>query len=388
MKKLAIITGVLEELNASNEADDYSIGAILRSKLFDTIVLAVPKGGGDTTPLKNLAERHKIKYFEGEPNNIAKRFREVLNIWPADIVCRFQLRASWVDIQLVKRSVDIILKGFDYADYDYSVNYAMGCDSFSISAFLKMERILSGMNQDDPLTATFQFSPWACMQNPAVFRVGVVQAPEKYSEARALAIRRRLDFLIGHKQNMIGSPVDKPALRYIKTASLLDKNWNVAEISSGTGGGAAYLSQYCKTLTAYEINPTYVEYAKCNYSNYPVIYALGGSETLNQLNDFFDCVISLHTLEHVPDDYIFLTHINQSMRRQGCLILEVPRLMERPMGMPLWPFHEREYLPHDVRRLLKSCGFAITQELGVSRNNYVDIAQAREAMMFIARKTT
>lgn len=313
MKKLAVITAVPEELNDSISAFDYSIGPILESKLFDEVILAVPDKV-ESAPLRILAERHGIIFFAGDPNNVCQRFQQLLNCHTADIISRFQLRASWVDMDLVRRSLELVASGYDYADYAYDVNYAMGCDTFSLAAFKRVVRCLAEINEDEQRKRTFEFSPWAYMQDPSCFNVGQIEAPSMYSPAKALAIRDRLNILIGDKQNMIGSPVDQPALRYVKVAGMLNRAWNIGEISCGYGGGAAYLSKYCKHVTAYEINSSYIDYARTHYSKYSVNYILGDDRYLAQAAESYDCIVSLHTLEHVSDDWSFLAHINEALR--------------------------------------------------------------------------
>jgi SAM-dependent methyltransferase len=382
--RLAIITGVSEELNDGQSGNDYSIGPILESGMFEKVVLAVPDTPA-SKPLADLAERLGICFLAGDPHNVCHRIRQVLDIYPAEIISRFQLRASWVDMVLVAESLQLVEAGQDYADYDYDVNYAMGCDTFSRQAFERVESILKTLPDNDARRITYQFSPWALMQDRSRFAIGTVNVQHTYPLEKALALRSRLDRLIGHKQNMIGSPVDHPALRYVKTAEFLQDSWFVGEISAGFGGGAAYLSRFCNGVKAYEINPDYVAYAQKNYAAYPVNYVLGDDRCLAESAASFDCVVSLHTLEHVADDYCFLRHIGKALKPDGQLVIEVPRLMPKPMGMPLWPFHEREYEVEQMRSMLAACGFSIEREFGISRNEYVEIDKSREAMMFIAR---
>jgi 2-polyprenyl-3-methyl-5-hydroxy-6-metoxy-1,4-benzoquinol methylase len=161
----------------------------------------------------------------------------------------------------------------------------------------------------------------------------------------------------------------------------------VAEISCGLGGGAAaYISQFCKSIVAYGVINDYVRLAKRHYSSYPLTYTYVGDYDLIRRKEFFDAIVSLHTLEPVPNDVFFLMAISEALKTGGILTLEVPRLLLKPMGMPLWPFHERECNLTDLRVLLAKTGFKIEDEFGVSRNEYVDIEQTREAMMIICSR--
>lgn len=385
MRNLAIITGVIDEINESKSQDDYSIGPVLASGLFDEVVLAVPDNEHADT-LRDFCKNFDIKFFAGDEGNVLQRISRVLEVYSCDCISRFQLRASWVDMSLVSRSLDCIADGYEYADYAYDVNYAMGCDSFSLEAFEKAKGIVSTLSKDDVQKGVYEFSPWALMQRRDLFNVGLVNVSEVYPMDRAVALRKRLANLIGNKQNMIGSPVDRPASRYLKASEYLNPKWHVAEISCGLGGGAAYLSQHCASLTAYEVDAEYVNFAREEYKDYKVDYIHGGDESIIKKKEKFDCIVSLHTLEHVPDDTAFLAALFEALKPGGRLILEVPRLLMKPLGMPLWPFHEREYQLVEIRTLLDRIGFKIGQELGVSRNEYVDIEFAREAMMFLCRR--
>lgn len=385
MRNLAVITGVPEELNDGTSAHDYSIGPILESGLFNEVVLAVPDMG-ESKQMRDVAERFGIRFLAGDPVNVCRRIRQALDFYPSDTVSRFQLRASWVDMNLVKASLKSVHAGHDYADFAFDVNYAMGSDTFSVEAFEQVEKYIQSMEHGDRRKKTFEFSPWALLQDRTLFNVGTIQISDQYSKEKAMAIRERLNTLIGNKQNMIGSPVDQPALRYVKTAEFIEPNWSVGEISCGYGGGAAFLSTTCLGVTAFDISSEYILHAKANYSTYAVKYIHGNDIAFGCLEGKFDCVVSLHTLEHVDDDLRFLQNVYRALKIGGTFILEVPRLMPIPMGMPLWPFHEREYQLEDVQIKLTSCGFQIDHELGVSRNDYCDISKAREAMMFIARK--
>jgi 2-polyprenyl-3-methyl-5-hydroxy-6-metoxy-1,4-benzoquinol methylase len=383
-KTIAIITGVFEELNTSELVDDYSIGPIQKSKLYDNIVLAIPDNK-HSSALVSLAQKFKIDFFIGDENNVCKRFREVLNHYPGEIISRFQLRASWVDMNLVQKSINLISNGYDYVDYDLDINYAMGCDTFSKKAFLKAENIISKMLLNDSNKVVYEFSPWALFQDNKRFNVGLINNIEKYTLEKSISIRNNLIKIIGDKENMIESNVKYPAIRYLKTKNFLNPRMNVAEISCGWGGGAAYLSKFCLQITAFDINATYIKYARKKYQKYDVDFIHGGDDFLDKFGKY-DCIISLHTMEHVRDDQKFLKNIFKSLNVGGLFILEVPRLMPYPMGMPLWPFHHREYNLIDIRKLLNTHGFHILQEFGVSRNKYAHIDFSREAFMFILRK--
>ena len=58
---------------------------------------------------------------------------------------------------------------------------------------------------------------------------------------------------------------------------------------------------------------------------------MGNHETLLTMNTSFDCIISLHTLEHVQDDTNFVESIYSVLKTGGKFLLEVPRLLLKPL---------------------------------------------------------
>ena len=383
-KTVAIVSGIAEELNASNNEYDYSIGKLKSCKLFDNIVIASPNIE-TSIEIEQLAKSWEVDYYAGPGNNVLQRFKDVINIFKPNIICRVQLRACWVDIGLVSQALDLIRQGFDYIDYGLDINYAMGADIFTSECFLKAEKIINGM--DECLDKnTFQFSPWALMQDNTVFNIGTVETVELYSKHEVKRLRKKLDTLFGLEQNMLAVNPSDPGIRYRKVQTYIDKKDIVLDIACGKGGGTSYLSNYCSMIYGIDSDLRYIEYAKMNYGNNSVSFIHGTDKNIKKLNIYFDKIVSLHTIEHVNDDGKFLVYLNKYLKPDGLLILEVPRLLKYPLGEPLWPFHEREYSVNEIRKLLHKTGFEIVEEKGGNRNRYVGVKYAREVLFFVARK--
>ena len=101
--------------------------------------------------------------------------------------------------------------------------------------------------------------------------------------------------------------------------------------------------------------------------------------------EYFDVVVSLHTLEHVPDDRLMLRSLYNNLRKEGKLILEVPLLRKRPLGVPINPYHYREYHKEDIVDMIEDVGFEVFKLIGSSRSFYsLDISQARDAIQIHA----
>ena len=74
------------------------------------------------------------------------------------------------------------------------------------------------------------------------------------------------------------------------------------------------------------------------------------------------------------------------LKTGGKFLLEVPRLLSKPFGEPLWPFHDREYSDYQIKKILKESGFKIIKAMGGNRNKYVNVEEAREVLFYHAIK--
>jgi len=383
-KIVAIVSGISDELNISKNENDYSIGKLKTSKLFNRIVIASPDDQS-SDKINILANSWSVEYYAGAVNNVLDRFSSVIDKYQPDIICRVQLRACWVDTRLISQSIDLILKDFDYIEYGLDINYAMGADVFTANCFNKAKNIISQMDENIE-KKTFEFSPWALMQNKTIFNVGIIEKTKLYPKYEIKRIKEKLNKLIGSEQNQLAVNPSDVGSRYRNVKNYVDKNDIVLDIACGKGGGTSYLSNHCKKIYGIDPDSRYIEYANKYYANSYTEFKKGTDLTLTELNIYFDKIVSLHTLEHVDNDKIFLTNLYKFMRPDGLLILEVPRLFKYPLGEPLWPFHKIEYSYNQLKNLVMETGFVIIEEKGGNRHCYVEIEQAREVLFFVAKK--
>lgn len=122
------------------------------------------------------------------------------------------------------------------------------------------------------------------------------------------------------------------------------------------------------------------------YKEYPINFIHGGEEELMKKASFYDAIVSLHTLEHVPNEDSFLESVFKSLKPGGYFFCEVPRLLEIPLQKPLFPFHEKEYSLEDLTYICLKAGFIIKDAFGVSRNVYTRVTRAREAYLLVLQK--
>ena len=385
MKTIALITATPEELPASERLSDTVLDNIKQSTKIDSFILLIARYG-DYAKVEEWAIKNSIEYVIGDEDSVIDRINRALIMHEADVLVRLMLRACWVDYELVDLSISqLIQTNSDYVQYGLNINYAMGADCFTKDAYLKACELIQNL-ESAAQQSTYKLNPWAIFENTDDFKVHTIHTFKIYPEKKVDALRLKLNKIFGDKQNHLPSSHLKPAARYLQVESLLETNKIVAEISCGQGGGAAYLSKHCISYDAYDISEEYINKAKEQYIDFPVNYILGGEEVIREKADHYDVIISLHTMEHVPDESSFLEAIYNSLKPGGTFICEVPRLFQIPLMKPLFPFHEKEYTLSDLIHVSLKSNFSLHKAFGVSRNIYTKVSRAREAIMLVLKK--
>ena len=85
----------------------------------------------------------------------------------------------------------------------------------------------------------------------------------------------------------------------------------------------------------------------------------GNAESLPFTDACFDAVVSLDTLEHVPNDVKAVAEAARALKSGGVLVMNVPafRWLWGPHDVAL--MHQRRYTVGDVKRLLESAGLQV-----------------------------
>lgn len=381
---VAIVQGTTNDLYDSRNEKDYCIHYLKESSLFDSIVIASPDTK-ESNKIKHLSLEWGVGYFCGDNYNVLNRFLTVAKIIKPTIIARVQLRALWVDVDMIKKSVDKIKEGYEYIDYDNNTNYALGADVFTYKALIKASNIINNIDEESK-RKIYEFSPWALMNNRRVFDVGVINYRNMWDKIRVKNLKKRLDQLIGQEENKAAVNSKNPDSRYLYIRPYLKSSDDVLDIACGQGGGTKFLSQFCNKIIGVDRDISYINNAINSYSDKSTAFYCMTDKELESLNIKFGKIVSLHTLEHVDDDRNFLLNLKEALKPDGLLLLEVPRLLKYPLGEPLWPFHKREYEAETLKNLLLKCGFEILGAKGNDRHVRVPIEKAREGLFFICRK--
>lgn len=129
----------------------------------------------------------------------------------------------------------------------------------------------------------------------------------------------------------------------------------ILDVGSGTG---AVLTELRKLGWAGGVDFSQLAMEFCQERGLPNL-VVGNAETLPVRGEAIDVVISLDTLEHVPDDEAAVSEIARTLKPGGVLILNVPafKWLWGPHDVAL--MHHRRYTKRQVRDLLTRHGLKL-----------------------------
>jgi spore coat polysaccharide biosynthesis protein SpsF (cytidylyltransferase family) len=383
LKILAVIQCIAEDVHSSNP-DNYCISPLKKADFIDNIVLAVPKLGNFSI-FDKLTKKWQVDVFYGSNYNVADRIYNASKKYSPDLVIRVLLRRFYIDLDLVKTMISKIKKGYDYVNLDNNVYNEVAADVSTFKALALAVKLLKKLPNSYQAN-TFRFNPWRFMECSNKFKITTLKYKKKWSRTRFNKVQQKIKKLFENEEDA-AQPVDQnePVNRYRFISKFIKKNDVVLDIACGRGGGSEILSHFAKEVYGIDYNPNYISYAESEFNRSNLKFILGTDELLEDFKSKFTKVISAHTMEHVPDDHLFLQRIKHCLKSNGKLILEVPRLAPHPLGKPLWPHHKREYTKRSLEHVLKKTGFKIERAFGANRRNYVNVKNARDSFLYVCK---
>ena len=383
MKILAVIQCTSEDV-ISTDPNDTCISALKKSELFDDIVLVVPKLGNYSI-FEGLSKKWNVDMFFGSNYNVAERIYNASKNFEPDIVVRVLLRRFYIDMDLINSLILKLQEGYDYINLDNNIYPEVAADVCTFPALKRVVELIKEL-PDDYKSNSFRFNPWRFMEVNPSFKIFTFLYEKKWNDEKVKLIREKIKNLM--KEEDEAQPVDsnEPINRYRFISQFIEKTDNTLDIACGKGAGTRIISDFAKEVFGIDYDEKYINDAKSKFSKPNLKFVLGSDELLEEFKEQFDKVICTHTMEHVSDDKLFLKRIKYSLKPNGKLILEVPRLCPYPLGKPLWPDHKREYEKDSLGKLIQKAGFEIETMFGGNRRDYVDVNDARDAFLYICKK--
>ena len=383
MKILAVIQCTSEDIISTNP-DDTCISVLKKSELFDDIVLAVPKLGNYSI-FERLSKKWNVNVFFGSNYNVAERIYNAAKSFEPDIVVRVLLRRFYIDMDLTNSLILKLQEGYDYINLDNNVYSEVAADVCTFTALQRTVELVKEL-PNDYKSNLFRFNPWRFMEVYSNFKIFKFSYKKKWNNDKIKSIQKKIKNLMKEEDEAQAVDSNEPINRYRFISQFIEKTDSVLDLACGKGSGTEIISDYAKKVSGIDYDKKYITTAKLKFSKPNLKFILGSDELLEEFEGQFDKVISTHTMEHVSDDQLFLKRIRNSLKSNGKLILEVPRLFPYPIGKPLWPHHKREYEKDSLEKLIQKVGFKIETKFGGNRRDYVDVKDARDAFLYVCKK--
>ncbi|SFL49362.1 class I SAM-dependent methyltransferase [Salibacterium qingdaonense] len=132
----------------------------------------------------------------------------------------------------------------------------------------------------------------------------------------------------------------------------------VLDIAAGTGYGAQMTAKKKKKeiseIVGVDVDPETIRYAKQHYYHPLLTFQTADALDPDMEEELgtFDTILSFETIEHVPDDQVFLQNILNLLRPGGTLVLSTPFGQGR--GKPSRsPFHYHQITEEEFRDLFQ-----------------------------------
>jgi SAM-dependent methyltransferase len=319
----------------------------------------------------------------GDPYTVALRLLSAIEDFP-DSSYVVRMLATWKggDLDYVDALVHSMQQqpcDFVTAPRDFDVT--MAADVGSAAAI----RRIGEMTSDSPEVSRARFNPFGYMEtHPESFDVRWLEPAPAYgaSQRTKLLESRRC-----HPENEFFGR-DYAGSRYHFLMPYVPAGAKVLDIACGAGYGSSLMAKKGASVVACDYLEAYVAKARERFAEsegLKFVHGDGQSFVWNG-GEHFDVVVSLHTLEHVPDDRAMIRNLAANLKPGGLLIMEVPLLSRRPIGVPINPYHLREYSIEETEDLLAHAGLDIVRRFGCCRGFTSALKSARDAVHIHAVK--
>lgn len=149
--------------------------------------------------------------------------------------------------------------------------------------------------------------------------------------------------------------------RYSFAASFITKG-HVLDMACGAGYGAYAIAtekeSSLQSITAVDIDETSITYAKQRYAHQLISFVEADAMKFGE-QGFYDAIISLETIEHLPHPAEFIKHLHNILKEDGKLICSVPVTPSVDAN----PYHLNDFTERSFGQLLAANGFIIQQKI-------------------------
>lgn len=144
------------------------------------------------------------------------------------------------------------------------------------------------------------------------------------------------------------------------------------DIASGCGYGTALLAQAAPQVfcTGVDIDPKAIAYATQRYSSQNICF-MAGDGMAWQSDELFDTIVSLETIEHLPDPHGFVHSLSRMLAPGGVIIASVPITPTKDGN----PYHLHDFTRKSFLKMFARAGLVPTGSEFVQVQKYLYVSR-------------
>lgn len=359
----------------------------------DAIVTVIAPKFDENGKLDGLKEYFRSKSFDifyGNDASPLKRMISVTSSLKAEShVARIDGLHMWFDVVALKTMFGMAkAKRFDCIKFpdDFPVQFTS--EVYSVKGLRGIEKYLVGISNLD-VDKHYVHSRFILMRTPGFMTEYLKELPfysdeflqKCRSEAKDIYRNPRLD--VNGARIVAG---DQLSHHYKLAEPHLKSGDKVLDIASGVGFGGASIASKVKHVICADIDNDTLREGEKRYSHINNIeFSLQNVIATEFLDNHFDVVLSMETIEHIEDTAAYCKEISRVVRSGGLLILSTP---QNSLGhIPVNPEHVREYSVQQLLELMSQY-FDVEIVMGLKSGTITFQGDSYGSNTFIVAKNT
>ncbi len=368
---------------------EHVIRKLKTMNILQDVCIAVPNDT-DNNIFKDIAEKYGVKCFFGSMGNVLKRCIDAADFVKGETIIHVMGQNCFVDAGILKNMTNELLK--------HNYNYISMPDGFPphfTGKVFKRDFLNLVFNEINELPADrkninlARFTSYI-ENNRERFNASIYTVLPQYSIEYLKKVREQSkDIFYGESTYIVKDKASDVGnfnfYRYMFAKQFLKETDIVLDIACGTGYGTEYISQFVNKIIGADIDKEIISENIYKYNLKNVSFEVQDATNLTFKNNYFDAVLSMETIEHIPVDKVssYLKGVKSVLKNNGLFICTTPQNL---MGsVPVVPWHEKEYSLEEFKKLLSS-EFKVIKTYG-SKNSgeYIEDEHGNN-MMGICRK--
>ena len=249
---------------------------------------------------------------------------------------------------------------------DFPIHFTF--DIYKIGALRLMKQLLS--SNDD----IFKVHPkYFMISHPEIFNFKYFSNPTIFNDIKLNKLRANYHDVFQERQGSIANRIksgDQLNFHYeIAAKYILNKGFHCLDLASGEGYGSVILSEFSNYVIGGDYSIEVIQKAReLHRQNKKLFFQVEDATNTSFLNNQFDLIASMETLEHVNNENLYMVEMKRILKSDGVLIISTP---QNSLGhIPMNNNHFKEY---SLQQLVELCEkyFQIEKIYGIKQGRVI-----------------